>query len=173
MGRRRLPWSEIRDAYVMGDETVTLVVLAQRYSCSLDWIKKRSAKEDWPRQQRMFQARVSEQVRAKVLADQVEIRARHINVAKLMMALANQKLSKLLKSKSRDGEPDGHEALDVTEMRLLLKDAAEIERKAAGIGDVIDIGPRVREMAALLGVDPDTAEEEARRLLDELERRKE
>lgn len=126
MAKRKYNWSALRDLYVMGDDEVTLEWMAsQKDSPAVGTLKDKSSKGDWPEQRRQYRDQVTTKARGRASTSEAELRVRHIKIAKALQAKALKRLQVL----------DINE-LSPSELRLYLKDATEIERKAAGIPDL-------------------------------------
>ncbi len=157
MGRKlRHDYAKIREEYVTGDNDVTLLSLAKKHDMNAANLRRRAAgrrgrnneqvEAPWTDQRTQYRNSVAAQTREKVGEREAEIRARHINLAKGMQTLAGRRLKELMQKtewveiedpvtheKHRERAPSGHRELDVTEARLWLKDATEMERKASGM----------------------------------------
>ena len=126
----RYDWHLIREEYVEGTNDVTLESLAAKDNAPvLGTIKNRSSKEDWPALRRQYRDLVVTKSREKASTLEAEIRTRHIKLARAMQSKAERRLLELSPAE-----------LDATELRLYLKDAADIERRAAGIPDAHEHG---------------------------------
>lgn len=123
----RYDWTEIEDAYVQGRDDVTLETLRKKYGCSWSAIKDHSRKDDWKDKRRQFRARVQEKSQDRASTTIAEMRVRHLNASKLMMGKALTRIIAI--------EPD---ELTPAAARMLLRDGADIERKALGIEEGVD-----------------------------------
>jgi hypothetical protein len=122
-------WEALRDEYVMGGDDVTLEVMAAKSgNPAIQTIKKHSTMGDWALQRRQYRDQVATKARNLASSREAETRVRHIKIAQAMQAKALQRLQAL-----------NPEEMDMKEVRLYLKDAAEIERRAAGIPDTLGI----------------------------------
>jgi len=126
MPGRKYDWDSIGNEYICGPDEVTQAFLCEKYGCATVTIANRASKEDWTGRRIEYRNKVNMKIQKKAITQEAELRSRHIKVAKLMMRKAYRKLLKVL--------PDDFE---MNELRLWMKDASDIERKAAGIPDVI------------------------------------
>ena len=115
-------WEKIRDHYVTGDDAVTLVFLVAEYGFHLDTVKRRCALEGWTEQRQQYRHQVATKTRAKASTREAEVRTRHIRLSHAMMKIAMKRLATI--------DP---EDMTISELRLFIKEAADIERKAVGI----------------------------------------
>lgn len=127
-------WGLIRDEYAAGGDDVTLELLTEKYGCYPTTMRNRAGREGWGDMRRQFRDKVAAKTAEKASSKEAEIRARHIGMAKLLMEKAIRGLKAL--------DPDD---LSPSEFRLYIKDAAEIERKAAGIPDAHEVKAIISE----------------------------
>lgn len=128
MPRKKYDWDKIRTEYISGDDHTTLEALCSMHGCSIDTIKRRSSKENWVDQRTQYRHRVATKTQQKAAAKEAEIRVRHMQIARAMQEKALRKLVTV--------DPSG---LSMSELRHWIRDATEIERKAAGIPDEFNI----------------------------------
>ena len=146
----RYDWDYYRQRYIATD--LTLPELAALPNApKLDTLKKRSAREDWTGQREAFRHQASTKTAELTATTESEVRARHVRIARALQHKALERLQTLDVSK-----------LPPKEVRGFLRDATEIERRALGLGDRVDVtvrdarGARERLEALLarrLGVD--------------------
>ena len=118
-------WDLIRDEYVAGPDTLTIAALIKKHGCGKAVCYKRAAVGKWTRKRSEHRKKVAVETSKKAIDLQISIRTKHIAIAQKMQEKALAKLEKL--------RP---ESLEADEMRRLLKDSAEMERRAVGIPDV-------------------------------------
>ena len=128
----RYDWEKIRSEYVAGSDEVTLTGLAKKYGPARETVMRRSGREGWDAQRRQYREKARVKTHEKASTTEAEIRVRHMQIAQAMQTKAIKRLQGL----------DPNE-MTVGEIRLYLKDAAEIERKAAGIADEVEHGIRI------------------------------
>ena len=126
MPPRKAPWEQVREEYVAGPDELTLAVLAAHYGVAVETVCRHAAAEKWAAQRVQHRHTVAIRGREKATTSEAEIRVRHIGIAKLMQAKAIARLRTL--------DP---EKMDLSEVRHYLRDATEIERRAAGIPDEV------------------------------------
>lgn len=128
MPPRKAPWEQVREEYVAGPDELTLEVLSAHYGVSPDTMRHHASVEKWAEQRVQHRHTVAIKGREKASTSEAEIRVRHIGIAKLMQAKAIARLRTL--------DP---EKMDLSEVRHYLRDATEIERRAAGIATDLNI----------------------------------
>lgn len=133
----RYDWEYWRHKYVAGDDDVTLEFLSEQPSApALHTLKTHSRTENWAQQRRQFRTRTNTKTRELAAISEAEVAATHLKVAGLLRAKALAALERL-------EAPD----LEPKEVRMFLKDAAEIERKALGMDTVqVKIDKRLDEL---------------------------
>ncbi len=134
MPARRVDWERVREEYVAGADDQTLEVLAHKYGTSWNTARKRAAHEKWTEQRAQYRHMVATRTREKASTKEAEIRARQIERARLMSDLAHARFALTFK-RARENPAALMAEMDVDQARLLAKDAADIERRAAGIPD--------------------------------------
>ena len=128
----RYDWERIRSEYVAGSDEVTLEALSKTHGCGFSTIRRRSSHEMWNDQRSQYRDKTDTKTREKSSTKEAEIRVRHMQIAQAMQTKAIQRLQGM--------DPT---EMPVGEVRKYLKDAAEIERKAAGIADEVEHGIRI------------------------------
>jgi len=128
MPSRRYDWETIRSEYVTGSDQVTLEGLAAKHGPRVDTVRRRSAREHWVAQREEHRRQSAKKAADLLSSRDAEIRVRHMRQARELQELALARLRQLDPSE-----------LTTTELRLYLKDACEIERKAAGIPDEVSL----------------------------------
>jgi hypothetical protein len=117
-------WRYYRDQYVTS--TMSLADLNRLPGApSLAGLKKRSRTEDWPAQREAYVHRLSTTARENASTTEAEVAARHVRIARAMQGKALERL--------RDLDVNALSARDVV---ALLRDAADIERKALGLDTI-------------------------------------
>ena len=138
-------WQSIKTAYITGDGSVTHESLAEANGISRVTISRRAAREGWITERLQHRHRVVTKTLEKAGSLQAEVRARQLGIAKAMYSKAFEALKAMDPAK-----------MDMTEIRLYLASAADIERKAAGIQDEVRIDHNLalsdEERAARLAV---------------------
>ena len=129
----RYDWETIRHTYVSGSDEVTLAGLAERYGCARETVSRRAGKEGWGEQREQYRRRAAAKATERASTKEAEIRVRHMQIAQAMQGKAIARLRAL--------NPDD---LTPSELRHYLRDAAEIERKAAGIADEHTLDGRIQ-----------------------------
>jgi len=124
MPSRRYDWETIRSEYVSGSDQVTLEALAAKRGPAVDTVRRRSSREHWVAQREEHRRQAAKKAADLLTTRDAEIRVRHMHHARELQSRALERLQQL----------DPAE-LSPAEVRLYLKDACEIERKAAGIAD--------------------------------------
>lgn len=162
---RRLPWDEMRAAYVMGAAIdpdrdphrrtwPTLDEVAQLFGASPGMVRTRSGRERWPEQREAFQADAEAARRRWLIDDRAEragrVDERSLQVAEAGMALVGTRLTVIIRAQ------DGH----VPDLRGIGIDARELA--ALGLA-----AKRFTDVKAHVMGQPSTAPEDT---LDELER---
>lgn len=133
MPKREVDWAHWRRLYVRGADDVTLEsVSAIPGAPTLNSLKKRSAREDWPGLRKEFRHQVAAKLRELDAEVAAEVRQRHANLGKAMIGLATLGLQALLE-RSRQGEKV---VLDDLQITRLARVGAEIERKALGLEEL-------------------------------------
>lgn len=128
MATKRYDWPKIRDEYVTGDDTVTLEILAARHGPVYETVARRSSKEGWVAQRQMYRDESSRKTRERLLAREVNTRVRHQQTAQQMQKAALRRMATMIP-----------EELSPSEVRMYLRDAIDIERKALGLPDAVRI----------------------------------
>lgn len=146
----------------MKEEYITTQIskadLAEKYGVRRETLSKRASKEGWDEARSQYGHAVTSKVLKKVSSQEAEIRARQIGVARTMRGIAQAALKEL----SDENRLSSLLKADATELRLWLKDSAEIERRAAGIPDAVedltpdDIGRMTEEELRELAYGPQT-----------------
>jgi predicted transcriptional regulator len=129
---KRIPWSAIREKYITS-ETVTLDDLAKEFGVDRSGVAARSSKEKWTDKRRSYFDRVSTAAENLAANAEAKRRARMLTIADSMKALASEGLKRTIE----DVRKDPKLRLDLSEIRLMLKDGTEIERRALGMADVL------------------------------------
>lgn len=123
MARRSIDWDGIEAAY-MTRANVTSKDLSVEFGVSTVSINKRAAKYQWSEKRAERQKRIADQIMKKSEKLEVQTRMRHIQVAHAMLEPAIRRLRTL--------DPND---LSVSELRLYISEALEIERKALALED--------------------------------------
>jgi hypothetical protein len=140
MPRRSYPWKEIEDKYVTspdGKDEITLQDLANEYGCSMSRLKHRCADDNWTSKRALYRHNISTGVRQQLGAEEISVRARHIQAGRALQTVGAKKLRTL--------NPDD---ISPYEARRYIKDGAEIERQAYGLPERIDVtsaGEQIRD----------------------------
>jgi len=140
MPRRSYPWKEIEDKYVTspdGKNEITLQDLANEYGCSMSRLKHRCADDNWTSKRELYRHNISTGVRQQLGAEEISVRARHIQAGRALQTVGAKKLKTL---EVKDISPE--------EARRYIKDGAEIERQAYGLPERIDVtsgGEQIKE----------------------------
>ena len=137
MGNPQYDWERIRMEYIM-DEKATYKELSQKYGPARETLSRKGSREDWQGQRKQFQAQAAKKAITKASTYEAEIRARHIKICKGMLEKAIRRLMAL--------SPD---ELSPKELRCYIKDACDIERKAAGIVDEQSVSITWEEIAEM------------------------
>jgi hypothetical protein len=129
---KRVPWTAIREKYVTS-ETISLEDLAKEFDVNPTGVKTRAAKEKWVDQRRRYFDRVSTAATDLAARTEVKRRARMLTIADSMKALGSEALARTI----ADLQKNKKMRLDLSEIRLMIKDGTEIERRALGMADVL------------------------------------
>jgi hypothetical protein len=163
---RRLPWDEMRAAYVMGAAIdpdrdphrrswPTLDEVAQLFGASPGIVRTRSGNEGWVAQREQFQAESETARRRWLIEDRAEratrVDDRSLQVAEAGMALVGTRLTVIIRA--QEGQ--------VPDLRGLTVDARELAALGLAAKRFVDVKAHVMGQ-------PSTAPEDS---LDELERR--
>jgi len=129
-------WRYYRDQYCTS--TMSLADLSGLPGApSLDGLKKRSRLEDWTGQREAYRHQLSTVARENASTTEAEVAARHVRIARAMQGKALERLRDLDVSK-----------LTARDVVALLRDAADIERRALGLDTVrmVRLGKRPEDM---------------------------
>jgi len=159
MTQHNYDWPKIRDEYVTGDDTVTLETLAASHGPVFETVARRSSKEGWVEQRRLFRDESSRKTRERLLAREVNIRVRHQQTAQQMQKAALRRMATM--------HP---EELTPSEVRMFLRDAIDIERKALGLPDAVRIEVEHELNGAINALERELEPELFRRVLGVLAR---
>jgi len=130
-------WRYYRDQYITS--TNSLADLSGLPGApSLDGLKKRSRTEDWPGQREAYRHQLSTVARENASTTEAEVAARHVRIARAMQGKGLERL--------RDLDVSSLAARDVI---ALLREAADIERKALGLDTVrhVHLSKRPEDMS--------------------------
>lgn len=129
----KFAWTQIRQLYVAGEDSVTLESLAEDFGCHYSTIRKQAAKDKWTEARQRWRAEVEAETKAKLVTLEASRRLDMLDIAEKMRGIGFESLRRIGLNMSRD--PNFR--LEPQETRLLLKDATEIMRRALGIPDVV------------------------------------
>lgn len=135
MKAKRYDWVKIRDEYIVGDDSVTLEALSRKHGCHMSRLKARCSAETWVERRVQHRDRVSTKVLARAADFEASHRAEMIRQAQEMQKLGMLSLERHLANIQHDPEA----AIEVEQTRLLLKDGAEMIRRALGIPESVDV----------------------------------
>lgn len=122
-----LNWEAARHEYITSE--VTHAALAENVGCARETLSRRAKKEKWDEQRAQYRHQVITKVTEVASTTTAEAAARHIRVAQKLLDKGVEALNGLLA-----GE------LNVSEIRMYIQLATEIERKALGMeGSRVDV----------------------------------
>lgn len=131
MPGRKYDWELIRQDYVTSD--ITAEKLSAKYGAAATTIGKRAAKERWTEARENYRRKVAKKTEDNSAAIQAKRRSKMLRIADSMTALGLVGLQRM----ANDIREDPTKRLDLVDVRLLLKDANEMERRALGMADII------------------------------------
>ena len=133
---KTIPWQDIKTEYIAGDADVTQRALSVKYNVRPETICRRARKEEWDEARSIYRQQALNKTLNKASTREAEIRAKHLKLASTMRGAGLAGLEELVNEKRLRAVMAG----DLTEIRLWLVASAEIERKAAGIADELEVG---------------------------------
>lgn len=141
---RKIDWNYYREKYIYGSDELTLERLSGLVNApSLSAIKRRASSEKWASQREAYRHKVATKTQDRVSSTEAEATARHVQISKQLQGIALSRIKDAQESK---------EKIPLSEVRLWLKDALEIEREALGLNQPsIQIQREVKlQLAAIL-----------------------
>lgn len=136
--REKIPWNAVLSEYLNAPTRPTAGDLAEQFGCSISSINRRASRDNWKTLREEHQAAIAEQASsdlAAIAADlEVRIRKEQLENAHGMQALGAESIQKHLEEMRKTGKP-----VPVTVARHLVVAAAEMQRKALGIPEVLTI----------------------------------
>lgn len=133
MPKRKIDWKALEDEYVTGPVSLSLDGLAEKHGLAAGNLRSKAAALKWTEKRERFRDEVQAEAAKLSKKTEVKRRARMLTIADSMKALGSSALARLIK----DFEADGKKRLSIEDLRLLIKDATEIERKALGMADAV------------------------------------
>jgi len=131
MAKRKHDWIAIAQEYVTGGPEVTLEGLAEKYGTSRGGLMTRAADEKWTDQRREYREGIRREAEKIARSTEAKRRAKMLTVADAMKGLGTAALKRTIE----DFERDKGKRIDLDDLRLLIKDGTEIERRALGMPD--------------------------------------
>ncbi len=116
-------WQAARHEYVTSE--VTHEALAESLGCARETVSRRVKKENWDDQRSHYRHQVITKTVETASTTTAEAAARHIRTAQALLAKGMEALEGLLATE-----------LSVSEIRMYIVAAAELERKALGMEEV-------------------------------------
>lgn len=114
---QRIDWTALKIDYLEGD--YSYAELADKYTCSLDAIKRRAANEKWKDRKNDITVEVEEKIKEIVVQSMIEPKLRHQKIAEGMMAKVEEAL---LNPKLR--------IMSMKDLKEVASAAVEIHRKS-------------------------------------------
>lgn len=122
---RKIDWNYYREKYIYGDDHTTLESLTRYPNApALSTILNRAAKEKWTEQKEAYKYKTAIKTQERVTTTEAEVTARHVQISKQLQGIALQRLKQAQENK---------EKISLSDARVWLKDALEIEREALGL----------------------------------------
>ena len=122
---RKIDWNYYRDKYIYGDEHTTLQKISEYPNApALNTILNRAAKEKWTDQKEAYKYKTAIKTQERVTTTEAEVTARHVRISQQLQGIALQRLKQAQES---------NEKIALSDVRLWLKDALEVEREALGL----------------------------------------
>jgi hypothetical protein len=148
--RKKIPWNEVKEKYITS-ETITFEEVAKEFGIAPSTIMNRAAKEKWTTSRERYHEIVSRKAQDLAGSSEARRRAKMLTIADSMKGLAAEGLSRAIQdfSKNKDSR------MDLAEIRLMIKDGTEIERRALGMADVLvmtddELDAKILSLAARL-----------------------
>jgi hypothetical protein len=133
MAAKKHDWIKIRTEFVTGPITLTLDKVAKNNGVTPCVLRLRAAKEKWTQERKRYHTKLATEAEKIATKTQAKRLARQLTIADSMKALGAEALRRTIK----DFDGDAARRLNLDELRLLIKDATEIERRALGMPDAV------------------------------------
>lgn len=125
MSKKKFDWDYYRERYIFGGDEVTLEQMTQYPNApKLQTLKGRAAKEKWADQRKAYRYKTHTKTTDAISSTEAEITARHVRISHDMQEKALERLKAIVISD-----------LTPNDLRLFIKDATELERKALGLDE--------------------------------------
>ncbi len=131
MVARKHDWKALEDEYVRGHVSLSLDKLAEKHGINQGYFRKKAAELKWTEKRERYRSQIQAEAGEISVKTEAKRRARMLTIADSMKALGASALGRLI----RDFESDTKKRLTIEDLRLLIKDATEIERRALGMAD--------------------------------------
>ena len=156
MAAKKHDWIAVKAEFVTGPVTLTLDQVAENNGISASTLRARAAREKWTQERKRYGLKLTAEAEKIATKTQARRLARQLTIADSMKALGAEALRRTI----GDFERDTGRRLDLDELRLLIKDATEIERRALGMPDAVmmtgrELDDRLLGLLAELDADPE------------------
>jgi hypothetical protein len=129
-----IDWQSVRLKFVYSTSSgVSLTQFAKDEGMNAGGLRLRAAKEKWLEDREHHLSRVEAKLAKKVENKEVNRRLKMLTIADAMKAVGQTALKRL----AEDLNTQPEKRLDTQEIRLLIKDAIDIEARLLGIPDVV------------------------------------
>lgn len=125
-------WIYWRDRYARGGETLEQLSRLPQ-APSIQALKEKSSQENWPQHRLDFSSQVKTKLRENSVETEVEIKKRHLDLAKALQTIGRKTIQHKLK-KIKEAEELGIDPplLDPMETRMFISEGLKLERLILG-----------------------------------------
>ena len=122
---RKIDWNYYREKYIFGADNITYEYLSTLPNApAIDSIKRNASKQNWTEQRLAYRHKTATKTQDRVSSTEAEVTARHVRISQQLQGIALQRLKQAQES---------NEKIALSDVRLWLKDALEVEREALGL----------------------------------------
>lgn len=135
MSASKLNWEAIKAEYIAGEDSVTHQALADKHGVNRVTVTRNA--KGWDAARLQYRNQVATKTLNRTSTTEAELRAAHIRTGRRMRELGEAAYGNLVRK-----EKDGTTTLllsDPSEIRQFIATGADIERKAAGMADKLDV----------------------------------